>query len=362
MITPDIVSASTDTVQHCELFRSVGIFINHYVADLCNVAIGTFINELRKIMGAILVVYLIFEGYKIFYGKGGQAPLKELTWDFTNKVILFIVVIGYSTYFKLVFDALLAFSHIFGNPGGNTQDLGAGIYAKLDSMVDVMAKGQSVIDTKYPGSWFCDWGHIFLDAILWTFFAIGFGGVVICVLATSLTTICLLLSAPIAFCALMFKSTKGMFTQWLNILFANLLTLFLIALVIITLSNLINNYTSGFAEGESNPWLVLLGYCTIPMLFGFFVKLVKEMATKFATVSLEHIAGSAISSKLGSVGSLAGKGFGLAKTLLKAGGGHVKLGSSVANAVGNTASFTPTGMAVKGLSKVFEAMSKARNK
>lgn len=326
-------------VEKCTLFTGLGKTLTDIMHSVSEDALQPITNGLSAMMSAILLAYIIYSGYQMVNGKGGQAPVREGTIDISYKIIFLIIATSYPTYIREITSAMMDLNNFFGG-GGNRNIPTAGLYTKLDNMVDLFNTGALKVYKQ---------GDMITGAIsaliVYAGFVLAFVPVFLIVIGTTITLSILTMTLPLAIISLMFKTTKNIFIQWLNLFIANLLTVLFLAIVFSAMMSISDKYLNGMTNASvKNVWLMAGGYCGIGLVLSKITHLVKEFATKLAQSSLEHMSGKMVAHSLATASS----------PFLKAtkGATHIGLG-----AIGKTTDGSLDNLGGKVLQNIGDTMS-----
>ncbi|EDO7426008.1 conjugal transfer protein TrbL, partial [Campylobacter coli] len=196
-----------------------------------------------------------------------------------------------------------AMDGIYEWAGGGTQ-----MYKTLDEMFVNTINLTDIIWTKTSG--FAD-SLMAIAAMLLCY--VGFAIAVVPTLAifviTTFTQTLLVITAPIVFWLLIFKSTKNVFTQWIGLLLSNTLVILLVGLFLSVFMEQISNWIQYFIKETQTGGEVLktsIFFVIASLVLVIMIISAKLYAEKIANVSMEGAMGGAIGSALNPVSRLAG--------------------------------------------------------
>ena len=132
------------------------------------------------------------------------------------------------------------------------------------------------------------------------------------------------------FFALMYGWTKNMFTQWLNLIIANTLTVLVVSLILKSTVDMFIKYQLFLVKEVANidPFLTSIQVLIYGLLLALFINISKVLAERLAQVSMESAMSSSFGRSLNTAGALAAVP--VASTYM-AGKGAYKLGKYLKN-------------------------------
>lgn len=286
-------------------FQFLGESIQQIIDAIRQVGTSDKVAELSVLLSIIITLVIMYKGYEVLMGTS-QSPIRELTWDIAGKLLAITFALNIGGWLTLVINAM---DGIYEWAGGGTQ-----MYKTLDEMYANTAQLANIIWAKSSGV-----GGAILAIVAMLLCYVGFVIAVVPTLAifviTTFTQTLLVITAPIVFWLLIFKSTKNVFTQWIGLLLSNTLIILFIGLFIGTLMSEVNAWSS-YTEYSVKKGTEALGSSIILLVncivFGILIIVMKFFAEKVARVSMEGAMGSAMSSVLNPIGRLAGKAGGKA--------------------------------------------------
>ncbi|EPT0388530.1 type IV secretion system protein, partial [Campylobacter coli] len=196
-----------------------------------------------------------------------------------------------------------AMDGIYEWAGGGTQ-----MYKTLDEMYANTAQLANIIWAKSSGV-----GGAILAIVAMLLCYVGFVIAVVPTLAifviTTFTQTLLVITAPIVFWLLIFKSTKNVFTQWIGLLLSNTLVILLVGLFLSVFMEQISGWIS-LLSSKIQAGAEVLGisifFVIASLVLVIMIISAKLYAEKVANVSMEGAMGGAMGSALNPVSRLAG--------------------------------------------------------
>ncbi|EAH9783096.1 type IV secretion system protein [Campylobacter jejuni] len=257
------------------------------------------VAELSVLLSIIITLVIMYKGYEVLMGTS-QSPIRELTWDIAGKLLAITFALNIGGWLTLVINAM---DGIYEWAGGGTQ-----MYKTLDEMFVNTINLTDIIWTKTSG--FAD-SLMAIAAMLLCY--VGFAIAVVPTLAifviTTFTQTLLVITAPIVFWLLIFKSTKNVFTQWIGLLLSNTLVILLVGLFLSVFMEQISNWIQYFIKETQTGGEVLktsIFFVIASLVLVIMIISAKLYAEKIANVSMEGAMGGAIGSALNPVSRLAG--------------------------------------------------------
>ncbi|ENT5908616.1 type IV secretion system protein [Campylobacter coli] len=296
------------------LFQSLGISIEQILNTIRAVGVSDKISQLTILLSIIITLVIMYKGFEVLAGKS-QAPIRELTWDVAGKLIAITFALNIGGWLDLAINAM---DGIYEWAGG-----GAAMYQSLDNLFASTINLANTIWNKSSGI-----ADSFLAIVSMVLCYLGFAISVVPILSilliASFTQTLLVISAPIVFWLLIFKSTKNVFTQWVGLLLSNTLIILLVGLFAKTFINQIEKWISAFSKNTASGNEVLstaVFFIIASIVLVVMIIATKVFAEKVASVSMEGAMGGAMSSTLNPAGRLAGKalGYGSGKAVNAAG-------------------------------------------
>ncbi|ENI1885502.1 type IV secretion system protein [Campylobacter coli] len=257
------------------------------------------VAELSVLLSIIITLVIMYKGYEVLMGTS-QSPIRELTWDIAGKLLAITFALNIGGWLTLVINAM---DGIYEWAGGGTQ-----MYKTLDEMFVNTINLTDIIWTKTSG--FAD-SLMAIAAMLLCY--VGFAIAVVPTLAifviTTFTQTLLVITAPIVFWLLIFKSTKNVFTQWIGLLLSNTLVILLVGLFLSVFMEQISNWIQYFIKETQTGGEVLktsIFFVIASLVLVIMIISAKLYAEKIANVSMEGAMGGAMGSALNPVSRLAG--------------------------------------------------------
>lgn len=201
-------------------FQFLGESIQQIIDAIRQVGTSDKVAELSVLLSIIITLVIMYKGYEVLMGTS-QSPIRELTWDIAGKLLAITFALNIGGWLTLVINAM---DGIYEWAGGGTQ-----MYKTLDEMYANTAQLANIIWAKSSGV-----GGAILAIVAMLLCYVGFVIAVVPTLAifviTTFTQTLLVITAPIVFWLLIFKSTKNVFTQWIGLLLSNTLVILLVGL------------------------------------------------------------------------------------------------------------------------------------
>ncbi|EJS0173907.1 type IV secretion system protein [Campylobacter coli] len=282
-----------------DLFQTLGESIQQIIDAIRQVGTSDKVAELSVLLSIIITLVIMYKGYEVLMGTS-QSPIRELTWDIAGKLLAITFALNIGGWLTLVINAM---DGIYEWTGGGTQ-----MYKTLDEMFVNTINLTDIIWTKTSG--FAD-SLMAIAAMLLCY--VGFAIAVVPTLAifviTTFTQTLLVITAPIVFWLLIFKSTKNVFTQWIGLLLSNTLVILLVGLFLSVFMEQISNWIQYFIKETQTGGEVLktsIFFVIASLVLVIMIISAKLYAEKIANVSMEGAMGGAIGSALNPVSRLAG--------------------------------------------------------
>ncbi|EAK0245932.1 type IV secretion system protein [Campylobacter coli] len=282
-----------------KLFQFLGESIQQIIDAIRQVGTSDKVAELSVLLSIIITLVIMYKGYEVLMGTS-QSPIRELTWDIAGKLLAITFALNIGGWLTLVINAM---DGIYEWAGGGTQ-----MYKTLDEMFVNTINLTDIIWTKTSG--FAD-SLMAIAAMLLCY--VGFAIAVVPTLAifviTTFTQTLLVITAPIVFWLLIFKSTKNVFTQWIGLLLSNTLVILLVGLFLSVFMEQISNWIQYFIKETQTGGEVLktsIFFVIASLVLVIMIISAKLYAEKIANVSMEGAMGGAMGSALNPVSRLAG--------------------------------------------------------
>lgn len=282
-----------------DLFQTLGKSIQQIVDAIRQVGASDKVAELSVLLSIIITLVIMYKGYEVLMGTS-QSPIRELTWDIAGKLLAITFALNIGGWLTLVINAM---DGIYEWAGGGTQ-----MYKTLDEMYANTAQLANIIWAKSSGV-----GGAILAIVAMLLCYVGFVIAVVPTLAifviTTFTQTLLVITAPIVFWLLIFKSTKNVFTQWIGLLLSNTLVILLVGLFLSVFMEQVSTWIKYFAKVTQAGDEVLgtsIFFVIASLVLVIMIISAKIYAEKIANVSMEGAMGGAIGSALNPVSRLAG--------------------------------------------------------
>ncbi|HAA2100042.1 TPA_asm: conjugal transfer protein TrbL [Campylobacter coli] len=331
-----------------KLFQFLGESIQQIIDAIRQVGTSDKVAELSVLLSIIITLVIMYKGYEVLMGTS-QSPIRELTWDIAGKLLAITFALNIGGWLTLVINAM---DGIYEWAGGGTQ-----MYKTLDEMFVNTINLTDIIWTKTSG--FAD-SLMAIAAMLLCY--VGFAIAVVPTLAifviTTFTQTLLVITAPIVFWLLIFKSTKNVFTQWIGLLLSNTLVILLVGLFLSVFMEQISTWIKYFIKETQTGGEVLktsIFFVIASLVLVIMIISAKLYAEKVANVSMEGAMGGAMGSALNPVSRLAGWTAG--KAAGKAAGKTVNAGKTGAKLAAKGAKLAAKG----GYSFAKKMYERARN-
>ncbi|EGH2079391.1 type IV secretion system protein [Campylobacter jejuni] len=280
-------------------FQFLGESIQQIIDAIRQVGTSDKVAELSVLLSIIITLVIMYKGYEVLMGTS-QSPIRELTWDIAGKLLAITFALNIGGWLTLVINAM---DGIYEWAGGGTQ-----MYKTLDEMYANTAQLANIIWAKSSGV-----GGAILAIVAMLLCYVGFVIAVVPTLAifviTTFTQTLLVITAPIVFWLLIFKSTKNVFTQWIGLLLSNTLVILLVGLFLGVFMEQISGWIS-LLSSKIQAGAEVLGisifFVIASLVLVIMIISAKLYAEKVANVSMEGAMGGVIGSVLNPVGRLAG--------------------------------------------------------
>ncbi|EAJ5560994.1 type IV secretion system protein [Campylobacter coli] len=286
-----------------DLFQTLGKSIQQIVDAIRQVGASDKVAELSVLLSIIITLVIMYKGYEVLMGTS-QSPIRELTWDIAGKLLAITFALNIGGWLTLVINAM---DGIYEWAGGGTQ-----MYKTLDEMYANTAQLANIIWAKSSG---VEGAILAIVAMLLCY--VGFVIAVVPTLAifviTTFTQTLLVITAPIVFWLLIFKSTKNVFTQWIGLLLSNTLVILLVGLFLSVFMEQVSTWIKYFAKVTQAGDEVLgtsIFFVIASLVLVIMIISAKLYAEKVANVSMEGAMGSALNPVSRLAGWTAGKAAG----------------------------------------------------
>ncbi|EIC9166451.1 type IV secretion system protein [Campylobacter jejuni] len=286
-----------------DLFQTLGESIQQIIDAIRQVGTSDKVAELSVLLSIIITLVIMYKGYEVLMGTS-QSPIRELTWDIAGKLLAITFALNIGGWLTLVINAM---DGIYEWAGGGTQ-----MYKTLDEMYANTAQLANIIWAKSSGV-----GGAILAIVAMLLCYVGFVIAVAPTFAilvvTTFTQTLLVITAPIVFWLLIFKSTKNVFTQWIGLLLSNTLVILLVGLFLSVFMGEINGWIISLSQHVQSGSEVLgtsIFFVIASLVLVIMIISAKLYAEKVANVSMEGAMGSALNPVSRLAGWTAGKAAG----------------------------------------------------
>ncbi|WP_192574018.1 type IV secretion system protein [Campylobacter coli] len=280
-------------------FQFLGKSIQQIVDAIRQVGTNDKVAELSVLLSIIITLVIMYKGYEVLMGRS-QSPIRELTWDITGKLVAITFALNLGGWLDLTISTM---DGLYEWAGGGTQ-----MYKTLDEMYANTAQLTNIIWAKSSGV-----GGAILAIVAMLLCYVGFiiavAPTFAILVVTTFTQTLLVITAPIVFWLLIFKSTKNVFTQWIGLLLSNTLVILLVGLFLGVFMEQISGWISLLSNKIQNGAEVLgisIFFVIASLVLVIMIISAKLYAEKVANVSMEGAMGGAIGSALNPVSRLAG--------------------------------------------------------
>ncbi|EBN2844092.1 conjugal transfer protein TrbL, partial [Salmonella enterica] len=266
---------------------------------------GLMMEHSSMVMGlaaASATIYIMWRGYQTLAGKL-STPMEDTMWDIIRMAIILSFVANVSGYLDGIIDAINGLKEGFS--GGDN------IWQMLDTLWDkakILGKTLHDMDNstyvKDEGmtAQFYVWLGIFILMVLTAFVS----------MVAEIMILLLSITAPIFIFCLMYGFLRPMFNNWLQNIFAAILTVLFSALslriVINFMANILAQSQAGAAQSnivELGAQVCLAGICASILVY-LSAKLAAALAGAGATVSMQGLAAIGIGAAAFGAGKLTG--------------------------------------------------------
>lgn len=268
-------------------FENIDSFVTDLLASVSQSMSSGFANTLYSIIGASLLLYYTGKGFAIFAGKI-EAPAKELLYDFASKMIIISVMMNYGGYLD---GALSIIDDLKTNLTGFT---GTGIAGLMDDQLDL---GTDIASQLFDldKSEYVPAEGIVASGLAWVGIAFSLFVPFFIFITTTITLKLLTVTAPLFVFCLLYNFLRNMFNNWLQLIFANILTVVFIGISLrMGMSFFGKNITSLLLQANDlnliRVGFEILGFGVLMALMSY---LSLNYASQLASVSVEGVAYSA---------------------------------------------------------------------
>ena len=297
-------------------FQKLGVKIDEIFAYLETGVNSTMMQQLSVLIAISITLFVMYKGFQTLLGKS-KDPIRELIWDLFMKIIAITFALNVDGWLTLVTEAM---NGLHSWAGG-----GVSLFSELDALFEATVKLENALSDK--GNMV---SAFFYGVIVYAGFIVGSLPALFLIITTTFTLKILILVAPFMFFALMYGWTKNMFTQWLNLIIANTLTVLVVSLILKSTVDMFIKYQLFLVKEVANidPFLTSIQVLIYGLLLALFINISKVLAERLAQVSMESAMSSSFGRSLNTVGALAAVP--VASTYM-AGKGAYKLGKYLKN-------------------------------
>ena len=297
-------------------FQKLGVKIDEIFAYLETGVNSTMMQQLSVLIAISITLFVMYKGFQTLLGKS-KDPIRELIWDLFMKVIAITFALNVDGWLTLVTEAM---NGLHSWAGG-----GVSLFFELDALFEATVKLENALSDK--GNMV---SAFFYGVIIYAGFIVGSLPALFLIITTTFTLKILILVAPFMFFALMYGWTKNMFTQWLNLIIANTLTVLVVSLILKSTVDMFIKYQLFLVKEVANidPFLTSIQVLIYGLLLALFINISKVLAERLAQVSMESAMSSSFGRSLNTAGALAAVP--VASTYM-AGKGAYKLGKYLKN-------------------------------
>lgn len=323
------------------LLSDIGTKMDGFFASEYQTGVGMFqslVDGTGKILGLYLTVWIMIEGYKILWG-GSKQSMTNFMWDSALKIIFIAIAFNSGAWISLVYNAFDGMKEygkeIFSEDGNVYEKLGmwAGM---LGDYYDKIWDESSAIELTVM---------VFVIILAFIGFFIGALPVMRHMIINTLSFLLLMIVAPLAFYFLIFKVTKNAFSQWLQMVLANIITIVMLNFFVAMIFKYIFDNLFKDTNYYENAFQIMILSIFYGILLNVFCNMAVQFAQQLTNVSLEGIAGSSVGRAMGIAGSAAGMA--IVTPFATA-----KLGAAGANLIGKGASAVGKGVSAAANSGV----------
>lgn len=277
-------------------------FTDHYESGLA--VFQNLISLTGKTLALYLAVWIAIEGYKIAWGNGKQS-VQNFMFDAIIKFIFIVLALFVKEWINIVY---LAFDGAKTFITSATSNDAASLWTKIALWGGFCGDFTYVVVNK---SWFAGIIVAFLVSFI-CFVGFGIGAIPLMrvLMINTISFLFLMVMMPIAFYTLIFKSTKDIFSQWFQMVLANIFTLMFVYFLV----GIVMDYVFKTFGQDTNYAKHSFGIAFSSIIYGIFINIFLGVATSIATqltrVSIEGIAGSAVGRAMGLAGAMSGAAIG----------------------------------------------------
>ena len=302
------------------ILKKVGDFFSD--ASFLNAQMTSFVTTLLSIVGSYLLVWIMYRGYKILWGRSND-NIKDFMWDAFLKFIFIFICLYPEIWLSLVTATLQ-----------ELRDIKIGTFTYTSMLQWLWDKGFQVsklILDEYTGFTkpFTSFYAVFclIGVLIGTF--IGCVSMLMVWIINYVGFSFLLAIAPFAFYCLIFGNfLQPIFKQWLMLTLSSILTLlflniflsFLYQFLVVTMLEAVKNISTASLMQISGIFIVA------GLLIKIFISLTTSIVEKMVGIGIDSSVGGAVRGAMGTAGTIGGLGMlGGAKLAkgLSAGGGKL---------------------------------------
>lgn len=265
-----------------DVFQKLGSTINEILNFLKTQSNSDLITTLASLIAITITIQVILKAYLTIAGKIND-PIRDVIFDLMIKMFIAIFALNIGGWLDLVKDAMEQLHNSFS--GG--ENLYAVLDAKLDAVIKLNAKLYENAEI-WDGSIFQSLIGIILNLIS---FMIGIVPAFLVMITTDITLRLILILAPIVMFARLYGWFKNVFTQWLAIFIGNLLTVYMVGMLLNQFSLKYGEFLTKVDANVNNVDAIAIGMQGI--MYGFLLfmllKTVVTIAEKLAQVSIEGV-------------------------------------------------------------------------
>lgn len=263
------------------IFQALGKWIDSLFSFLQQQTNTDVVQVLTHLVGITITLQIMFKLYQAMAGKSDNT-IRELVYDLTIKVTVIGVALNLGGYLDLI---KLSMEELHNLMSGDVN-----LYAQLDQK---LAQTGELITLVW------DKGNPFTGALGAILVAISFIlGIIpsfIIVVTTGITLKILMLVAPIVIFVWIYPWFKNIFTQWLNIFVTNLLTVYIVGILLSKFSEAFGKFILQSKGNLPTTNVINIGLEALIMglLLAGLVKVATSIAKELGTVSIETLTSKA---------------------------------------------------------------------
>ncbi|MFW2579105.1 type IV secretion system protein [Aliarcobacter butzleri] len=267
-------------------FQGLGNFTNKIFEFLGNSDIQPIIQAFASLFGITVTLIVTLEAYQVMAGKS-ENPIRELVWKLASAMLIISVALNQDGFLDAI---KLSFEELHYMMSGDMN-----LYAKLDRLYDEAINLANTTYQTSPNSFGGAILGIFCMILIYAGFIISTVPAFLIIAFSELTLKLLLMLLPIAIYSLVYKFSKQIFQQWVNMFISNALTVLIVGLL---LSAVLETYTRWQVDlmtkitSDVDITAIALQSLIMGILLLGLVKIAKDIAEKLGTVSIEAIGSS----------------------------------------------------------------------